>query len=321
MHNKLISVILPVYNCEAYIGEAVDSILQQTYRNIELIVVNDGSTDGTAKILQAYTDPRLVVISQENARIVKALNAGLAVCKGDYIARMDADDVSLPDRFEKELAFLEANPEIMLVGTGSKIVDTQGNTLGYHRHPTRPDELKFYTIFDAYFVHSSVMFRREVRDRIGYYSENTKVHEDFNYWSRITRIYKTANLPEVLLLYRELNSGMSKTSTSLQHEERLRVQRTENVGIYAPGLDPETLKLIVNLRFRLQKVRSPAALLKVKQALDAINKAHCGNDPANRRRIRTLLKSFTFFDLPGKGLMRSLCRMIDRCIIFIISVS
>lgn len=176
-HPSLISVVLPVYNCELYIREAIESILAQTYTAFELIVVNDGSTDGTAAILAGISDPRLRVIAQPNGGIVKALNAGLQAAKGQFIARQDADDISLPERFARQMAYMQAHPEVMVCGAWAEIIDVQNRVTGLHKHPAASNAIKFHTIFDTFFVHSTVLFRRGLIDTIGLYSDDTSIFE------------------------------------------------------------------------------------------------------------------------------------------------
>jgi glycosyltransferase involved in cell wall biosynthesis len=211
----LISVVLPVYNAEKYIGEAIRSILDQTYKNFELIVINDGSKDRSEEEIKKIQDPRIRYYSQSNAGMAATLNKGLSLAKGELIARQDADDISLPERFQRQVDFLQKHPDYALVGTWALIIDESGKPTGKkHKHPIQHEELKFDLLFDNMFVHSSVMFRKSVLDTCGVYDE--KLHalvQDFEYWFRISRNYKIANLPEYLQLYRQISSGISSSTT------------------------------------------------------------------------------------------------------------
>lgn len=310
-HPSLISVVLPVYNCELYIREAVESILAQTYTAFELIVVNDGSTDGTAAILAGISDPRLRVMAQPNGGIVKALNAGLQAAKGQFIARQDADDISLPERFARQMAYLQANPEVMVCGTWAEVIDVQNRVIGLHNHPAGSNAIKFHTIFDTFFVHSTVLFRRELIDTIGLYSDDTSIFEDFNYWSRVTRRYPTANLPEVLLRYRELHTGISKNTANFN--DRVRNQRRANLLYYAPELQqqPRILELLTNWAMGLQKA-SQAELRQLKRILLEINARHCRDAAENKAFITLFLQKYTRFELGANGRVPKHLRSIDR---------
>ena len=161
--NPTVSVVMPVLNGEKYLAEAMKSVLDQTFRDFEFIIINDGSTDSTEEIIQTFTDPRIVYLKNEaNLGLSKSFNKGIAAARGRYIARMDADDVALPDRFEKELAFLESRPEIAVVGTAIWRIDENGRKLGLSRKATEPQALKWQCFFSTPLFHPTVMARAEV---------------------------------------------------------------------------------------------------------------------------------------------------------------
>ena len=209
MTNKqFISVILPVYNGSKTIKRAVDSILAQTYDSFELIIINDGSTDETKNILNLFKDKRIVLINnQKNLGKVHALNNGILRAKGKYIAFLDADDVALPQRLEKQVYFLEQNPSIVVVGTATKEIYRDGTEKIRYRPPdTRA--IKKNIIRICPFTHSSTMIRREVFDRIGLYDpskdgpKRLSIGEDYDLWVRMLSAgYEMANLPDVLTIY------------------------------------------------------------------------------------------------------------------------
>jgi len=215
VNTPLISVIEPFYNCRQYIQHATTSILNQTYSNFELILIDDGSTDDTAAEILKFNDKRIRLIRQENKGLAESLNFGLKIAKGEFIARQDGDDISHPQRFEKQLDYFSKNKNTALVGTWSKIIDNDGKETGrFHKHPTEDLELKFDLFFDNPFVHSSVMFRKEVIEKSGLY--NTKIHslvQDFEYWFRISRNYNIANIGEVLHEYREQKKSISRITS------------------------------------------------------------------------------------------------------------
>jgi glycosyltransferase involved in cell wall biosynthesis len=123
----LISVVMPVYNAAQYLREAIDSILNQTFRDFEFIIINDGSTDRSLEIIQSYNDDRIRLINQKNTGLAKALNNGIAIAKSDFIARMDADDISIPERLTSQFSFLESNVDVVAVGSNAEVIDKEGN--------------------------------------------------------------------------------------------------------------------------------------------------------------------------------------------------
>ncbi len=209
-----ISVILPVYNGEKTIAQAVESILNQSFRDFELIIINDGSTDDTPKILSRFTDPRIRVLHQENRGLVASLNRGILESRGKYIARMDADDISLPDRFRKQWDFLEQHPTVAVVGGSTQVVYRDGTTSVRH-YPRDTAAIKKNIARICPMPHPLVMIRREVFDRVGLY-DSTKVGanllEDHDLWVRVLAAgYDMANLPDVMMInFREQNSIMRK---------------------------------------------------------------------------------------------------------------
>jgi glycosyltransferase involved in cell wall biosynthesis len=230
--NPLVSVILPTYNAAAYIGKAIESILAQSYGNFELIIINDGSSDNTAALLTQYSDPRILIINQLNLGLPKALNAGIQVAKGKYLARQDADDVSLSERLARQVAFMEKNPSCALLGSWTNIMAAKGNGLDdlssepsgrKHQHPTANGALQVLLLINNQFVHSSVMIRATCLKAIGLYSEDPEHFppEDYDLWLRIAQQYSIANLPQVLLEYLEVPTSISRTKEKLI-EERAR---------------------------------------------------------------------------------------------------
>ena len=201
-----ISVIMGIYNCEATLGAAIDSILAQTYRDFELIMCDDGSSDGTYALAQSYAEKHgniKVLKNEKNMRLAYSLNHCLSVAEGEYIARMDADDISCPTRFEKQVEFLEDHPEIDLLGTSITVKD--GDELLYNRI-YEYDPIKSVYLTASPFAHPTVMIRKSVIDFLGGYrvSPETMRCEDLDLWFRFAIAgYKGVNLPDPLYLYQE----------------------------------------------------------------------------------------------------------------------
>ena len=206
-----VSVILPVYNGQEFILESIQSILNQTYKNLELIIIDDGSIDNTYQIISSQTDPRITIIRQENIGLAKSLNKGIRLSKSSLIARQDADDLSHPERIEKQVRYMNENITCDLLGTWAKVLEEKNSSFSYLIHPTTSIGCKISLLFDCCFTHSSVMIRRTILDKVGLYSEdsNRQPPEDYDLWSRIAIHSEVSNLPEVLVQYRKRNTSMS----------------------------------------------------------------------------------------------------------------
>lgn len=206
-----VSVIMAVKNGGKEVSRAIESILSQTFTDFEFIIINDGSTDDTLKILEGYRDPRIHIYSQENQGLARSLNRGLSLAVGAYIARQDHDDISLPLRLQKQVEYLKAHPDCGLLGTAAEIWGENGPQNRFHRHPTDAAILAFDLIFNNPFVHTSWMFPNKVISNVGYYTidPDREPPEDYEYVSRINRLYSVANLAEPLVIYREFPNSLS----------------------------------------------------------------------------------------------------------------
>jgi glycosyltransferase involved in cell wall biosynthesis len=196
-----ISVVMPVWNGERYLREAVDSILAQTFADFEFIVVDDGSTDATTEILASYHDPRLRSFRLDHAGIVVALNSGIAQARGGWIARQDADDVSKPDRLEKQRAALNRNPGAVLCYTGARFFGEGSPPKRLHFPRTR-SLLALELCSQCPITHSTVLFRKQSFLEAGGYRPEERHAEDFSLWGRMLELGDFAGLPENLLDYR-----------------------------------------------------------------------------------------------------------------------
>lgn len=216
-----VSVILPVFNGSLYLRRSIDSILNQDLRDFELIIINDGSHDDSAVIIKQYSDPRIHYFYQDNLGLADTLNRGIGLARGKYIARQDQDDVSASNRLSLQVDFLSNNPEYAMVGSAAEIWVNGKKSSRVLRHPISDAELRFGLLFRNYFVHSSVLIRRDVLLEFGGYSTNPERQppEDYELWSRISRKYKLANLIEPLVSYHEVIDSMSRQGINpFQHK-------------------------------------------------------------------------------------------------------
>ena len=227
MKKSAVSVLMSVYNGEKYLREAIESVLNQTFTNFEFLVINDGSTDRSGLLLEEYQkqDKRLRVSSQENKGVTKATNNLLRHAQGDYIAIMDADDVALPMRFEKQVQFLEQNSEYVVVGSKVLIIDPDGLPIRPFSEKTSHEELDADHMAGkgGAIIHPASMIRRRALESVGGYRDMAPA-QDFDLFLRLAEIGKLANLPDMLLKYR-------MHSKSLGNSKRLKQQREAKAAV------------------------------------------------------------------------------------------
>ena len=211
-----VSVVMSAYNCEKFLVESLDSLLQQSFSNFELILFDDGSNDNTRNIIIEYAgkDIRIIpVFNDQNMGLTANLNRGIKLSKGTYIARMDADDISLPERFEKQIRFLDNHPDIDLLGTGSIDIDEFGNETQLRTVPEKHKEIISLLPKANPMTHSSVMFRKMSFEKINFYNESYRTTQDYEMWFRAAGSgLKFHNLNEVLLKYRMDDNYASRKS-------------------------------------------------------------------------------------------------------------
>lgn len=264
--NPMISVVMSVYNGEKYLDEAIESILKQTYKDFEFIIINDGSTDKSLEIIEKYKkqDERIVLISRENKGLIASLNEGIKKAKGKYIARMDADDISLPNRFEQQIKFLEKNPEIGVCGTWVEVFGENRNPTIW-KMPIQDEELRPRLLFSVTFAHPSVMMRKGLINQYNLrYNEKYINAEDYKFWLDFSKYTKFVNIPKVLFQYRYLETSISRVADNAKDEHRyktissifkevldeLNIKNTEeeNRLHFTIGLNERISKVDINLK-------------------------------------------------------------------------
>ena len=206
-----VSIVMPVYNGVRYLREALDSLLTQTFQDFEIWAIDDGSTDDSPALLASIRDPRLRVYRQDNAGQTGALNTGLKLAKGEYIARMDQDDISEPERLAMQVAFLDSHPEVGLLGSEYMWIDEKGTPLRKMSFPRNNSNLRRAMARCNPFAHSAVMFRRSLIEQVGGYIQNKNYpqFQDYELWIRMAVHSQVANLPVVLMRYRVHESSSS----------------------------------------------------------------------------------------------------------------
>lgn len=201
MATPKVSVVMPVYNGQRYLRQVIDSILNQTFKDFEFIIINDGSTDSTKKILEGYFDRRIVIIeNQQNLGFTKSLNRGLKRARGEYIARQDADDISLPERLEKMVDFLDKNKDVGLLGASFIKIDEDGKEYETCLLDTEDEQIRKRLLVDKHFGHE--MYRKICIEKVGFYRDVLYPCEDYDLNLRIAEKFKVANIREPLYKYR-----------------------------------------------------------------------------------------------------------------------
>jgi len=218
----VVSVLMPVYNAEAYLAEAIESILLQSFTDFEFIIIDDGSTDSSLTIIEKYAkkDKRIKVITRSNQGLIKTLNQGIALTTGRYIARMDSDDVSLPLRFEKQVEYLKKHCECVATGSISQLIDSAGDVIGVMGGLLTHDEIDSAHIKGqgGAIVHPSAMIKKEAILQIGGYLDDYPHAEDLDFWLRLAEVGELANIPEQLFLYRQHLGSIGYTQRERQFE-------------------------------------------------------------------------------------------------------
>ena len=206
-----VTVLLATHNDEPFLGAAIDSVLAQTFSDFELLIVLDASTDRSREIIERYDDPRIrLLLNETNIGLGASLNRGLAIITSEYVARLDGNDLCFPERLARQVAYLDAHPEVAAAGSQATLIDIAGRRVGVVHRPTTELGMRWHRIFGSPLVHSSVMFRTAiVWDVLGGYDERFRFGEDFDLWRRLAKGHGIRNLAETLVAYRDDPASMT----------------------------------------------------------------------------------------------------------------
>lgn len=260
-----ISVLMTVFNAEAYLAASIESIQWQTFKDWEFIIVDDASTDSSLVIAESYAekDSRIKIIRNSvNKGQTRCLNQGLALARGEWIARQDADDLSHRERFEKQWQCIQQEPGLALLGTSGVLIDHNGKVIGLLDVPLTQELITWSLAIKNPFLHTSVMFRTEVVRSLGGYDEHYQIAQDYDLWTRMIRQYRVANLPERLISYRHLESSLSKAGKNKAFQEAHQIAQREEQNSFGRDLQPEERSLLQNFREGAE-VKQQAAFLKL----------------------------------------------------------
>lgn len=287
----LVTVLMPVRNGAAHLQSAIDSILAQTFADFELLILDDGSTDATPAILGALSDPRVRVVTHpRNLGLVPTLNEGLELARGELIARQDHDDLSAPDRLQKQVAFLRDQPDCVLVGTEAFAMIGDEERAYRMLRPSQSDSIRWYLCFDNAFIHSAVMARRQaLLQEFGGYPSSFH-SEDYALWSRLARARETANLAEPLLGYREHAAsvtGSMSAEASAAFDAATQEIRWQNLqALFGEQASPDDARVLSTYR-RDFSAASADEFLRVFDRLSSLHAARTPH-PLEFRRVQAI---------------------------------
>ncbi len=246
-----VTVFIPVYNRERYIGAAITSILAQSFTDYELLLIDDGSTDRSVEIMRSYSDPRIrVVCNGANLGIPKTRNRGLQLARGEYIALLDSDDVAHPRRLEKQVAFLDRHPDYAQVGSWDRAIDEQGRLLKkVKRQPVRPDDIHAQLLFRCCLSNRSIMARTAILRAYGYRDDYPRC-QDYELHVRLAKCYKLGNLPDVLVFGRVHPQQITWQTAALGDEKKREIMGTllDELGVSFNPADLDAHLMLSRMR-------------------------------------------------------------------------
>jgi len=261
-----LSIIMPLFNSESYVGQAIESLLSQTYTDFELIIVNDASTDNSLQIAKSYTDPRIKIVENErNMGIVYSRNKGLSIAIGNFIAPFDSDDIAYPDKFKIQINFLIRNPDYGMIGSWAKMIDNKGKLLKKKWKLNAPSKrIPAILLFRNYFVQSSIVMRREAIP-MGGYKTGYDVVEDYIMWIETADRFKTWNYPSYLIQYRvhPKSATNSDDNRMIQRDIRVYEYIFEKIGLKA---DNASIQLLLKIKSD-EKIACQTELEKIEKFL------------------------------------------------------
>lgn len=283
-----VSILMPVYNAEPYLSEAIQSMLDQTYADFELIILDDCSTDDSAAVVQTFSDERIVYHRNEvNSGLANNLNTGLKLATGKYIARMDGDDISLPHRLQTQVDFLESHPDIDLCSCAMQMFGADNQLWIRDRDP---EQVKITMMFYSAVLHASSVFRRDVFEKNNlYYKQETFPAEDYDLWARAAFFCRMVNLPDVMYLYRMHRTQV--TSTDPRSAEKCREIQIRYLSEALPILNEEAVVGFVD-GFIAHKISDITEIKEMKNQYMKIIKANVSVLFFNQKLLENRLDKF-----------------------------
>ena len=287
-----ISVLMSAHNAEKYIREAIESILNQTLRDLEFIIIDDNSGDSTLKIIKEYNDARIKIIENKtNLGLTKSLNLGLKMAQGEYIARIDADDVSTNTRLEEEFKFMNQFPDVAVIGSWAEIINEKSEKVFVEQRECDVDIIKWTQILKNQIIHSSAFFRKNILSDIGSYNEKYQYAQDFEFWFRVSRKYKMINIPKLLVEQRVHQKSITQAPKTANSQKSLIVDIiAENINYYL-NLKPEEIKLFFNA-FKCGRIVSFKNLMAVRKIYQNLFDAYIRKEKLGSVGIKKIRKIY-----------------------------
>ena len=293
----LVSIVMPAYNCESFIGATIESILNQSYSNFEFLIFNDGSTDGTLEAIKQYTDPRIQVFhSDTNNHMVLHLNEGMRIAKGKYIARMDADDIAFPERLQVQIQFLETHPE---VGACGSWVERFGDNPGIIKRPESYSDIKMHLLFYTACVHPTMVYRKTIIDQYQLaYRQSYFLAEDYEFYIQLSEVTTIVNLPQALVAVRFHESSTSATQFDQQNQILYKIREEQAQKFLNRTLsDWETIFLAESVGFNRKN------LIKSKAFYHDFCKKNKSDKIFPQKKLKRFLEQRIFYTLLTKPRM------------------
>jgi glycosyltransferase involved in cell wall biosynthesis len=270
---------MPVFNGESYLRAAIDSILNQTFTDFRFIIIDDGSTDSSVDIIKSYTDQRIELVQNEtNLKLIATLNKGLEMCKADYIVRMDADDLSLPKRIEKQVEFMDAHPDVVCSGTW--FTDFDDNYSKDVRYETEDTQIRIRHLYQTQIAHPTAIWRNDCIKKHNLKFDFSFPHcEDYEFWTRMGHFGRLANIPEFLVRKREHQNKVSNQFACIQVKScsKVKANEMERIGVMATENDVELYERFAYADFTLNE----SELYQLKQLLIGLLSSNAASNYLN----------------------------------------
>lgn len=294
MEDKLVSIIMPVFNGEKYLKESIESILNQTYNNFELIIIDDGSNDKTIDIINAFTDNRIRLFkNNRNMGLVYTRNLGLNICKGDFIAFMDADDIAIKNRLYCQVEFFTENKDIDIVGSYFYTIDLLGRTK-LVKMPVDPQYIRIFLMFKSCLANSTVMIRKDILKKYNLrYVDKYFVTQDYRFWVDSSKYVRISNIEKPLIYYRCGHENITKKSIENKKKERKKLlDETHEIALIQNGFQLDNKQLKIFNKFFSDSLDSSISYLEIVELIEClknIDKINDSNNIFNSRKFKLVL--------------------------------
>lgn len=310
--NVPITVLMPVYNAEEYILEAVNSILDQTHQDFILMIINDGCTDRTMEIIESIKDPRIQVVNnEENIKLIATLNKGLSLVKTEFVARMDADDFSFPERLEVQLEFMRAHPEVAACGTWYDNILADGSERSGGRYLPSHEEIKFKNLYQLHIIHGTTLMRMSIIKEFDLKFDSSFPHaEDYDFFTRMAQVSKLHNVQQSLYKIRHHGESVSKKFSDVQETGSNKVKRAlfKEIGVVVTDDDLDLYRELMHQNYQALKGDNLTRILVlVSNLIDSNKKSnYLPHDYFRKELAVRVLHLFNQLSGSEKGLFKSL---------------